>query len=379
LAQKSSKKVLICPLDWGLGHAGRDVQIIDELLNAGFEVIIGADNAPLFFLCQYFPNLPFVKMPSFKIEYPAYGSMVLKMLVSMPKILFGIIKEHYQLKRIIKQNNIDIVISDNRYGLWNKKVHTIFISHQVFIKTPFKNLLLESLINRLNHWFIAKFNECWIPDFPGEFNLSGTLSHNAKLPLNAFFIGILSRFKLQNNNISKSFELSSKYDILLIISGPEPQRSIFEKNCVVQISISGYSALVVQGKPLEKSSEQIGKIRFVNHLNSRQLYQLIIETPIIISRSGYSTIMDLTVLGNSAILVPTPGQTEQEYLAKIMLEKKWFYTVSQAKFNLDEAIVSMKNYFPGKIPENSTLLKEKIKSLSLISQNNKANNIRIIL
>jgi UDP-N-acetylglucosamine:LPS N-acetylglucosamine transferase len=89
--------------------------------------------------------------------------------------------------------------------------------------------------------------------------------------------------------------------------------------------------------------------------------------------------MDLTVLGKGAILVPTPGQTEQEYLAKIMLEKKWFYTVSQAKFNLDTAVLSIKDYFPGKIPENSTLLKEKIKSLSLISQNNKANNIRIIL
>jgi len=353
-------------MDWGLGHAGRDVQIIEELINAGFEIIIGADNAPLFFLGQHFQQIPFVKLPSYKINYPSKGSMVLKMLVSMPKILFGIIKEHYQLKRIIKHNKIDIVISDNRYGLWNKKVHTVFISHQVFIKTPFKNILIEILLNRLNHWFIAKFNECWIPDFPGEFNLSGTLSHNAKLPLNACFIGILSRFKLQNNHISKSFELSSKFDILLIISGPEPQRSIFEKICVDQISVSGYSALVVQGKPLNKSRDQIGKIRFINHLNSIQLYQLIIETPIVISRAGYSTIMDLTVLGKAAILVPTPGQTEQEYLAKIMLEKKWFYTVSQAKFNLDAAVLSIKDYFPGKIPENSTLLKEKIKSLSLI-------------
>ncbi len=370
MTHKPAKRILICPLDWGLGHAGRDIQIIEELIDAGFEVIIGADNAPLFFLQQHFNEIPFIKFPSFKIEYPSNGSMVLKMALSIPKILFGIFTEHIQLKKIIKAERIDCVISDNRYGLWDKKVYSIFIGHQLFIQMPIRIKIFERILNYINHWFINKFDDCWVPDFQGELNLSGTLSHNNKLPKNVSYIGILSRFKALDNSVMGNKNQISNFDILVVLSGPEPQRTIFEKILIEQISASPYSALLVQGKPLEMNNSKFGNIKFANHLETSKLEKLILKTPIIISRSGYSTIMDLVRLGKSAILVATPGQTEQEYLAKRMIEKKWFYAVSQNKFMLEEAIQSLGNYSPDKIQERNNLLKEKIDAFALVLNSN---------
>ncbi len=353
------RNVLVCPLDWGLGHASRDVRIIENLIENGFRVIIGASNAPLLFLRHHFPSLAFVNISTFTISYPSKGSMAFKMFLSMPKILFGIFLEHRQLKKIINQLEVDIVISDNRYGLWNKRIYSVFISHQIWIMTP--NRFISYLLNIINHWFINKFDECWVPDFPGELNITGLLSHQRKLPVNTKYIGILSRF-----GISEITQLNNKkYDILVILSGPEPQRSIFEKILVNQILESNYKTLIVQGKILKQNRFYHSNIEFVNHLSTAQLQQYIIETPVIVCRSGYSSIMDLIVLKKRAILVPTPGQTEQEYLAKLMLEKKWFYSVSQKKIELKAAIEPLNNYYPQKLPVEKNLLEEIIIALKL--------------
>jgi len=364
VTQQSTKRVLVCPLDWGLGHASRDVQIIEALQIAGFEVIVGADGVPLFFLRQYFTAIPFVKFSSFQIEYPSKGSMVLKMALSVPKILFGIFKEHWQLKKIIKEHQIDCIISDNRYGLWNKNVFSVFVGHQIFIKTPFKIKIFDRILNAINHWFINKFDECWVPDYLGDVNLSGTLSHQNPLPKNVSYIGVLSRFKLLDGDNIMIDKPTGIFDILVILSGPEPQRSIFEKILIDQISDSTYSALFVRGKPFEKDISDIGNIKFVNHLPTNQIKDLILNTPIVISRSGYSTIMDLFRLKKNAILVPPPGQTEQEYLAKLMAEKKWFYTVSQNKFELELAIGSLSEFSPENITLSDNLLDDKLKKLT---------------
>jgi predicted glycosyltransferase len=192
-------------------------------------------------------------------------------------------------------------------------------------------------------------------------NITGLLSHQRKLPVNTKYIGILSRF-----GISEITQLNNKkYDILVILSGPEPQRSIFEKILVNQILESNYKTLIVQGKILKQNRFYHSNIEFVNHLSTAQLQQYIIETPVIICRSGYSSIMDLIVLKKRAILVPTPGQTEQEYLAKLMLEKKWFYSVSQKKIELKAAIEPLNNYYPQKLPVEKNLLEEIIIALKL--------------
>ncbi len=341
-----NKRVLVSPLNWGLGHASRDIEIINRLLEANFEVIIGANKAPLLFLQEHFPNLKSIVIPSPAIKYSKKGPMVLKMLTSSPKILWGIHKEHQFLKKIIKKHKIDIVISDNRYGLWNKNAHSIFITHQLWIKSPKKLCFFEPFINKINHRFINKYNECWVPDLEGENNLAGELSHPGKKPQNVKYIGILSRFKSEPRKNLTGFEkpdrFKAEYDILVILSGPEPQRTILEDILTQQISKTAYKTLIVQGNPGSESKSPFKNIQFLNHLETNKLKSLLLKTNIIICRSGYSSIMDLVTLKKSAILIPTPGQTEQEYLAVYLSNKNWFYTVSQNKFELEKAIEELR-------------------------------------
>jgi predicted glycosyltransferase len=280
-------------------------------------------------------------MPSVTIRYPKKGSMSLKMFFLLPKIIFGIIREHQLLKRIIKSYDIDVVISDNRYGLWKKNVPSIFITHQLWIKSPKKLRCSEPIINFINHWFIKKYDECWVPDFEDSNNLSGELSHFGKAPQNVSYIGIISRFNLNLEEPEYHEIPKGKFDILVILSGPEPQRSILEENLVNQILGTNYKTLILKGKPGKILQTKNQNIWFINHLDSFNLKNLITKTKVIICRSGYSSIMDLVALSKSAILIPTPGQTEQEYLAEYLSEKKWFYSIQQKEFELKKSIAGL--------------------------------------
>ena len=336
----SPKRILICPLDWGLGHATRCIPIIRSLTKKNVTVIIAADGRPLQLLKKEFPELEFICLKGYSINYPNKGSMVFKMLFSIPKLFLGIYNEHNSLKKIIQEKKIDIVISDNRFGLWNKKIKSIFITHQLMIKTPFA----EKFLHRINLYFIKKYDECWVPDVEGSTNLSGDLSHKYTLPENTFFVGTLSRF----NNVQPRKSLDTidcfvprndVYDAMAIISGPEPQRSIFEKLILEQLKQMNLKALVVCGKTeLEQKIETKGNIDIVNHLKADEMLQAILNSKIIIARSGYSTIMDLAALGKKAIFIPTPGQTEQEYLAEELMKKNIAYAIRQEEINLEKAL-----------------------------------------
>jgi uncharacterized protein (TIGR00661 family) len=327
------KRILICPLDWGLGHAARCIPIIRELLARNQQVIIAADRRPMELLKQEFPSLEFVFLPGYEIQYPSSGSMALKMLLSFPKILKGIKQEHKDLDLLIQKHKIDIVISDNRYGCYNSGVKNIFITHQLMIKAPFAEVLIHKKVLS----YLKNFDECWVPDSATAPFLSGELSHKYKAPEHTYFVGPLSRF-------SKISEVK-KFDITAIISGPEPQRTIFEKLVIAQLKKTDLKTLIVQGKPEEKDEFKQKKNTFIiPHLNSRELESAILASDIVISRSGYSTIMDLAVLNKKAIFIPTPGQTEQEYLAQSLMEKGIAYFQEQSKFDLTEALAQSKNY-----------------------------------
>jgi uncharacterized protein (TIGR00661 family) len=352
-----SKRILICPLDWGLGHATRCIPIIRLLLKKNAEVIIAADGRPLELLKHEFPQLQFVQFKGYNISYPESGSMIFKMMLSIPKILKGIKIEHRQLDKLISELKIDIVISDNRYGCWNKRIKSIFITHQLMIKSPFAETLLHKLI--IN--YIKKYNECWVPDLEEENNLSYDLAHKYKLPPNIFFIGPLFRFenKDQDDKIAKA-----EYDVMAIISGPEPQRSVFEKIILEQFLVSGLKALVVLGKPERESvSMQNNNVTVIDHLNSEQMKDAVLNSHIILCRSGYSTIMDLAALNKKAIFIPTPGQTEQEYLAEVYLQKNIAFSQTQSKFDLTIALKEAEKYKGLNVLNKNDILQERINIL----------------
>jgi uncharacterized protein (TIGR00661 family) len=348
------QRILICPLDWGLGHATRCIPIIHELLRNNAEVIIAADGRPFDLLRNEFPELLFIRLKGYDINYPSTGNMVVKMLWSIPKIIKGIKKEHSALEKIIRDHRIDIVISDNRYGCWNKSVRNIFITHQLMIKSPFGENVLHRII--LSH--IKNFNECWIPDHETDPTLSGDLCHYYPLPSNAFFIGPLTRFD------TASLQAKTEYDIMAVVSGPEPQRTLFEHLIAEQLSQSNLKAIIVRGIPEgNKKTEQKGNLTIINHLGSKEIRQAILSSRIIISRSGYSTIMDLGALNKKAIFIPTPGQTEQEYLAGYFMKKQIAYFEKQSQFDLVRALKESEKYSGFENPVEKGFLQRRINTI----------------
>lgn len=348
------QRILVCPLDWGLGHATRCIPVIRSLLKKNVEVLIAADGPSFGLLQQEFPALQFIRFKGYEISYPASGSMAAKMLFSIPRLLRAIKRENEELKNIVRDHKIDIVISDNRYGCWSKQAKTVFISHQLMLKAPFG----ESILHRIILSYVRKFDVCWIPDHETGFNLSGDLSHKYKLPPNACFVGALSRF----DPITE--QAGTEYEIMAIISGPEPQRGIFEGMVSEQIERMGLKALIVRGVPGEKKTDsEKGNVKTVDHLDSNEMKGAILNSAIILCRSGYSSIMDLAALHKKAIFVPTPGQTEQEYLARYFMDNKIVYSQQQKQFDLQEALERSVNYTGFRHLEKEDLLEEIINAI----------------
>lgn len=329
MENSSVKRVLVCPLNWGIGHATRCVPVIRMLINKGFQVIVASEGYPLHFLQYEFPELEFYEFPGFSPTYPKNGNMVLRMLASAPFFLAGILQEHHQLKKLVKELNINLVISDNRYGLWHRQVRSIFIIHQVMIKTPNWLRFAEPILYFVNRLMINRFDECWIPDMAGNENLSGDLSHKYPLPRNAVFIGRLSRFRFGIENRQRDGAL------VVLLSGPEPQRTILEEKLVNQLLAAKLPCTIISGKPGSgEVVKAIDNVRIVPHLPTVELEKLLHSVSLIICRPGYSTIMDLVATGAKALFIPTPGQTEQEYLAELHQNRGTFCFVKQQDLNL---------------------------------------------
>ncbi len=350
---KKKLNILVCPLNWGLGHASRDIPIISELIKREHNVIVAGSDNVMELLRTEFTLLEYLKFNGFNVTFPKKQTIVLHLLIRFPYFLFCIIKEHYQLKKIIRKLKIDVVISDNRFGLWNKNVYCVFITHQIMIKLPNKLKIFEQFVFKINRFFINNYDVCWIPDFEKPPNIAGELSHKYKVHLKTLFVGILSRFNdITNDNISEE-----KFEVIAIISGPEPHRSIFEKILLTQLQNLNSNCLIVTGKPNEKQSVQIfNNVKVVTHLSTNKMLNAIQNSKYIVSRSGYTTIMDLISLNRTAILVPTPGQTEQEYLSDYYSKKKIFLKMNQNEFDLIEALKNIDEYSPIIINDNCNLL-----------------------
>lgn len=335
------KTVLITPLNWGLGHATRMVPIIENLLNKNVNVLIAADKRPYDFLVQRFPNTEIIRFPGFEPRYPIDSMMAFRMTWSFPVLWRQSYQAHRFLQEIIRKHQVDIIISDNRYESYSKSTYNIFITHQLHIQTKGLQKLFQPFIKRLIYSFIKRYDELWIPDFEDpDKNLSGKLSHVKRFPIgNYHFMGPLSRFKATTKKSQ-----TERFNILVILSGPEPQRSILENLISKQALKSGLKTTILQSKPEENTEIQKENIRIISHVGDTQMAEMIQSASIIVSRPGFSTIMDLCVFGKKAIFIPTPGQTEQEYLAKKMKALGYCCFESQKSFDLINALIVSEKY-----------------------------------
>jgi uncharacterized protein (TIGR00661 family) len=341
------RRVLIAPLDWGLGHATRCIPIIEALLKRNCEVVIATSGSALKLLRKEFPALEFFALPSYRIRYPRKGSFVFSIAMQTPKILSAISKEHKRVQKIVRENKIDLILSDNRYGCWSDEIQSIFISHQLNLQVTDGWRLLKPIVDTLHNRMIKKFDQCWIPDEP-TLGLTSSLSENQNIKLK--HIGVLSRFKKEN--------LELKYDLAVVLSGPEPQRTMLEEIIFKQIQGQALKIIIVRGVVEgEGNWKQEGNITTLNFLQSGKLEEVMNQSRLIISRSGYSTIMDLVRLEKKAILIPTPGQTEQEYLAKQLMSKNIFYSSDQKNFELTKALAESTGFtgFSNIEPESKLL------------------------
>ncbi|MBT8261353.1 MAG: glycosyltransferase [Bacteroidia bacterium] len=323
---KKPKTILVAPLHWGLGHAARCIPIIRSLLEQGYNVVLASDGGALSLLKHEFPYLDSLELPSYAIEYPKKDSnFKLKLLMNLPHIGKTISRERKLIKKLVKDGRIDGIISDNRLGVYSKKIPSVYLTHQLNVLSGNTSWFSSKAHQKV----IKKFNECWVPDIEGAGNLSGKLGHLKKPTFSIKYIGPLSRMIRR--------ELPVKYDFMCLLSGPEPQRSILERKFIETFSVLDKKVLIVQGVvDVQKTKEIQGNITLINFLTTKDLEKVINESEIILSRSGYTTIMDIAAMRKKAYFIPTPGQYEQEYLANRLKLQRVVPSCKQEDFSIEK-------------------------------------------
>lgn len=348
--------ILVSPLDWGLGHASRMIPLIRRFVQDGHNVILAGSGRSAELLRNTFPALRFISLPCHTVHLGSGKHSYIQLVFQLPALAFSVFREHRLASKIVRDEAVDIVISDNRYGLHGRNTYSVLITHQVSPVLPAIFRWFEFPLYIIIRKLIQRFNQCWVPDFSDpEVNLSGKLSHRYKTPSNARFIGILSRFS--SPGTTGEIQPSLHYDVAVVLSGPEPQVSIFEKQVFSQLIGQEKSAILMRGmrnKPFLESGSFPSHIHQVSHLEVNAFSQVLKQAGTVISRSGYSGIMDFIALGISAILVPSPGQSEQEYLAGWLSEKGWFTYVTQGEMDLKDMLGTRHQYVKAENPLNST-------------------------
>ena len=323
---------------WGLGHATRSLPIIRALLKENHNITIISNGRSLDLLTKELHNkVKYVDIP----DYPQLLSenarqFMAKSVVYWPLFIKRIESGLTKLSEILKKKNYDLIISDARYDVYSKKIPTFFISHQMRIMNPLRIKIFESVSELFNQFFFKRFAKVIVPDFKDD-GLSGDLSHNLKRvdEKNIHYIGILSDFQQK--------KMKKDIDYLISISGPEPQRSILERKLMSQSRNLEGNIVITLGKTEEKSKLNEENITTYTFLSKEKREELLNKSRMVISRSGYSTIMDLAIINTKALLIPTPGQIEQEYLSEYHNKLGTFYSVEQDKINLSNDIESLKN------------------------------------
>lgn len=341
---KSKKRVLLAPLNWGLGHVTRSAPLIRALERNGVEVVLASDGDALHLLRAEFPHLAVEALPSYKIRY-AGANMVRNIAVQLPRILYAVRAEYSATAQLVRKYQLDGIISDNRYGCFCAGVPSVLLTHQLYLKVPAPSL--EWMANRVLRLALRKFDQIWVPDIAEKNgSLSGELSHGEKPVHRAVsYIGPLSRMQ-------PAREEDFSYDVAIVLSGPEPQRTVLEQKLLEQALEMPYNCILVQGKTAEKQHYfAADHVEVVSFLTAGDLQEVLNASRYVVCRSGYSSLMDLAVLGKKALLIPTPGQTEQEYLARYFANENIFPCQQQDRIQLEAGLELLESY-NGLVPEH---------------------------
>ncbi len=305
---KNNKRVLICPLNWGLGHAARCIVVIKGFQERGYEVIVASSGKAKAFIEQEDLGVQTIEFKDYDVKYYAKMPFWSSMLLQLPKISWGIVKEHFVLKKIVKIHKINLVLSDNRYGLFHPEVKSILMTHQLNLisSSAIINLCFKHIVG----YFAKQFNEVWVPDLKDGERLAQKLSENTLKLKHVKYIGLLSRF----NKVCLADIL---FDKLYLISGPDPERTVFMNEVIHKHRDSTQNIALLGGNPTQTKTTSINNIHFFNHLSTEELQELISKSKVVFCRAGYSSLMDVCKLEKLVIAKATKGQLEQEYLQKV--------------------------------------------------------------
>ena len=376
----AKKKVLYAVLNWGLGHATRSTPLIRSLVNEKtaksnkrYDITIVSTGRSLSLLRSEFPQLKYIDLPDYDVKYSKKGSnLIFYLALQVPSIIYNLFKEKNKIEKIVKEKDIDIIISDNRYGVFStrkRKVKNYFITHQLRFKLPKILSSFEFFSEYFNRFFFNFYDKVFVMDnkefpfFSADLSHKGNITKSDKIKYIGLFsdtkekeiVEIKSNLKNTKDITNKKLEelknelhdflfvksdkdTASEYlNYLVIISGPEPQRTIFEEKIITKIDKIGGRKIVILGLTEKKEylKEKRDNILVFNHLPREIISDMINLSGLVICRSGYSTVMELVVLNKNALMIPTPGQTEQEYLSKFYKEQNLFYSISQEKLDLE--------------------------------------------
>ncbi len=317
-----------------MGHATR-VSVLVDLLSRDNEILVIAQGRGYYFLKQRFPHLRIIKPSRLELRYSRSKLFFNFLLVFIAgKLIINCLLDRLLLQRLIKEFNPGLIISDNRFCFWSRRVRSVYLTHQLQVEVPRALRFFSGLVQKLNRYFIRKYDMVLVPDVKkGDASLAGSLSHPLQVPDNVRYIGLLSRF------YGISCIASHEYQVVAVVSGPEPARTRLVNILRRQLSEIKFKSLIVSGKPEADIAEACDNVTVVSHLEDKDFCRYISGARFIIVRAGYSSLMDMVALGRSAIIIPTPGQTEQEYLARYLHGKNYFYAIDEDKVNLKEQLL----------------------------------------
>jgi UDP-N-acetylglucosamine:LPS N-acetylglucosamine transferase len=391
------RRILISPLNWGLGHAGRMIPLALELRKRGHEIIFGVDRSIIPVIEKDLPDIKIIELPGARIRYSGILPQYISIFLQVPHIVAASFRENSALKHLARELKPDIIISDNRFGFFHKDIFSVFVTHQLRIPFPKCLKFLEPAAAWLNRKIIGNFDLCLVPDYPGNENLSGRLSHQLKLPDNVFYMGPLSRFRgasaggavksetdmgetglseadMGETDLGEADLGVSKINLphpywCLILSGPEPQRSIlFEK--VIE-ALPGIRLVILCGSPAPYCQKDPDNTTMITDPDTATMKQVISGSSLVISRAGYSSVMELVSLGKGGVIIPTPGQTEQEYLGQYNNGRHGFITMKQNDLeHLREILPEAHGVQSLCFPETANLLEKAVRLL--LEQNKKS-------